>query len=92
MAKNGREAIDLAIGFRPDLIFMDMQMPTMNGFTATRKLREMSQFRATPIVSLSASADPETIEACIEAGCTEHVAKPIQSKRIFEIVEKFLSP
>jgi signal transduction histidine kinase/ActR/RegA family two-component response regulator len=89
-AGNGREALQLAETFHPDLIFMDIRMPVMDGFEATRELRKMPEFRETPIVALTANTSSHAENDCLEAGCTAYVPKPIRSARLFEILDQFL--
>lgn len=91
-AKNGQEAIEQALRFRPELIFMDVHMPVMDGLDATRKLKAMKNSERIPIVALTASADPDTIRDCAAAGCDAHLPKPIQSKKLFAAIEQFVAP
>ncbi len=81
IANNGAEALEL---FRdqetPDLIFMDCEMPDMDGYTATRKIRETEALKPdqhVPIIALTAHALPEHQSKCIESGMDDHLAKPI---------------
>lgn len=92
IARNGQEAIDLALVNKPELIIMDISMPVMDGLEATRRLREMEEFSDTPILALTASAEAEGIEKCLAAGCTEHIPKPIQTKELFEALSRNLPP
>jgi PAS domain S-box-containing protein len=92
VAKNGREAVDLVQSFKPDLVLMDMQMPVMDGLEATRKIREIPEFADLPIIALTASAGYEAGERQIVAGCTAHLAKPIQSKELFDVLAVYLKP
>jgi signal transduction histidine kinase/ActR/RegA family two-component response regulator len=91
VARNGREAIDIAVASKPDLIFMDLKMPVMDGLEATRRLRQKSGFRDLPIIGLTASAGEDARQKCLDAGCTEHLSKPIQSKELFETISRYLS-
>jgi len=90
VVKNGQEAIDLAQSHKPELILMDMRMPVMNGLEATQRLREMPEFADVPIIALTASTGSEAEDRQVTAGCTEHLAKPIQSKELFEVLGKYL--
>ena len=74
VAANGAQAIEKIRGGRFDAVLMDMQMPVMDGFAATRKLRALG-FRK-PIIAVTAQAMREDQEKCLEAGCTSHFAKP----------------
>jgi CheY-like chemotaxis protein len=90
VARNGQEAIDLAEANEPGLILMDIRMPVMDGLEATRELRKRNKFAKVPIIALTASVGAEGREKCLKAGCTEHLAKPIQSKELFEAMDRYL--
>lgn len=92
VARNGQEAIELTKRHKPELILMDMKMPVLDGLEAARRLRDIPEFAKLPIIALTASAGTEAEEKQISAGCTEHLAKPIQIKMIFKILEKYLVP
>lgn len=93
MAEDGRIACDmaqqsLAAGKPYDLILMDMQMPVMNGFEATRWLRDHGW--QGPIVALTAHAMPDDLERCLSAGCDGYIAKPIKTEVFWKMIERFL--
>ncbi len=90
VARNGQEAIDLAQSHRPELILMDIKMPVMDGLEATRRLRAIPEFAQTPIIALTASTGSEAEDLQVTAGCTEHLAKPIQTKELFEVLDRYL--
>ncbi len=87
-ATNGREAVDLALARHPDLILMDVMMPEMDGFEATRRLRQSEEFRQVPIVALTAMEGAR--ERVLEAGCDDYVAKPIDVRTFLGRVEGWL--
>ncbi len=89
VAKNGQEAVDLALSSNPELFILDIRMPIMDGLEAARKLRAMPQFSETPIIALTASVGDDSKEKCMEAGFTEHLAKPIQTKELFEALSRY---
>ncbi|MDR0562507.1 MAG: response regulator [Spirochaetaceae bacterium] len=91
-AATGAEAVELCRKYpdRFDLIFMDVQMPEMDGFEATRLIREMSA--SIPIIAMTANVFREDIEQCLAAGMDDHVGKPIDVKDILEKLKKYLPP
>ena len=89
VVENGEEAVDMANQQNFDLILMDMQMPVMNGFEATEKIRQMPQYKETPIIALTAFAMKGDREKCIEAGATDYIPKPIDSKEFIEKVKYY---
>ncbi len=91
VARNGQEAIDLALSNKPELILMDIRMPIMNGMEATRQLRKIPEFSDIPIIALTASVGEESREKCLTAGCTEHLPKPVQSKELNEALNRYLT-
>src|SRR5207342_624364 len=79
MASNGLEAVESAITFCPDVVFMDMRMPELDGLEATRRIRAMGgAFATLPICAVTANAFADDIRACREAGMGDFIAKPIR--------------
>lgn len=85
-AENGLEAVDMAQHESPDLIIMDMQMPYLDGLAATRKIREMKQFGALPIVAVSAYGADQFRAQAIAAGCDEYVSTPFEPTALEKII------
>jgi len=83
-AENGQEAIDLVNKHGFDIILMDMQMPVMDGYTASTKLRE--QGCATPIVALTAHAMAQDEAKCLAAGCSHFLPKPVNTNKLLRLV------
>lgn len=90
LAENGKEAVEMAMQNHYDLIFMDLQMPVMNGLDAVRELRAKHYDR--PIVALTANAMGMDIEACKQAGTNDFAAKPIDRENFYTILIKYLAP
>jgi len=91
VVENGEEALKLAKQDHFDLILMDMQMPIMNGFEATSQIRLMPSYKDTPIIALTAFAMKGDKEKCIEAGATDYIPKPIDSKEFIEKVKYYVN-
>jgi PAS domain S-box-containing protein len=87
VAENGEEAINKVKENEFDFIFMDIQMPVMDGYTATRQLRRMNF--SNPIVALSANAYSDHVKKSIESGMNGHLQKPFREDQLFETVNQF---
>jgi len=92
-ANNGREALELFKQNEYSLVLMDIQMPIMDGFTATRLMRNIEEHngrRRTPVVALTAHAYEADIRRCKEAGCDDHIAKPFKKKGLLQCLAHYL--
>jgi CheY-like chemotaxis protein len=89
VVENGEEAYEMAKKDNFDLILMDMQMPVMNGFEATEKIRQLGNYNNIPIIALTAFAMKGDREKCLEAGATDYIPKPIDSKEFIEKVKYY---
>ncbi|MBF0429044.1 MAG: response regulator, partial [Magnetococcales bacterium] len=92
IATNGHEAVRLLQSETFDLVFMDVQMPEMDGYTATRLIRQWerdTKRSPLPIIALTAHALKEDEEKSREAGCTKHENKPINKQRLLKLVTQF---
>lgn len=89
VVENGEDAVKMAQDEKFDLILMDMQMPVMNGFEATEKIRELPTYKDTPVIALTAFAMKGDREKCLEAGATDYIPKPIDSKEFIEKVKYY---
>ncbi len=90
-AENGEIAVEKFTGSTYDLVLMDMQMPVMDGYTATRRIRDWEAERsqpATAIVALTASALEEDVRNTLEAGCSAHLSKPVKKLALLGIINK----
>ena len=83
-AENGRQAVEMALAERPDLILMDMMMPQVDGFQATREIRAAEGLRGVPIVALTAMEGAR--ERVLQAGCDDMVAKPLDVRAFLDRV------
>lgn len=93
LAKNGQEALDiLQIDQSFDGILMDCQMPVMDGYQATRKIREIPQFAKMPIIAMTANVMAGDREKALEAGMNDHIAKPIDVSNMFDTLKKWIRP
>jgi PAS domain S-box-containing protein len=90
VAHDGLEALEKADALQPDMILMDVQMPTMNGLEAMTRLRANSHFATTPIIALTALAMPGDRERCLRAGASEYMSKPVSLKMLLKTVETLL--
>ncbi len=89
-AADGREAIESARDVRPDLVLMDLNMPVLDGFTATLRLREQDETRDVPVVAVTAYDTAEFRAAARAVGCDDYVAKPLDFSVLMSIVERLL--
>lgn len=89
VAQNGAEAVDVALAERPDIILMDMMMPAVDGFQATRTLRAHPDFRQVPIVAITAMEGAR--EAVFDAGCSDVVVKPIDIRAFLARMQGWLT-
>jgi len=90
-AKTGVEALQLYRDFSPDIIFMDIQMPEMDGIEATRRIRTLEKdnsFR-TPIIALTAGATKEEQEHCLAAGISQFITKPIEQSQLIQVLSQY---
>ena len=90
VAGDGQEGIDKAIEESPDLILMDLSLPTMDGWTATAKMKEIEAVKDIPVIALSAHAMPEHRDRALKAGCSDYDTKPVDIKRLLEKIGKFI--
>lgn len=89
-AGDGKEAVELASRVSPDLILMDLSMPVLDGYEATRRIRGSRETSGIPIVAVSAFCDPENRQKAIEAGCMECVGKPVDFRLIDRLLQTHL--
>lgn len=95
MVENGQLALEQAAMTDFDLILMDVQMPVMDGLTATRKIRELESKSGrvrTPVISLTANAMPDDVRRSLEAGSDLHLAKPVRPAALIEAIAALIAP
>lgn len=90
-AIDGKDALDLLRTAHPDLILMDINMPDMDGYTLTAKIKSLPGFERTPILALTANVMRGDKEKTLEAGCDGYIQKPLDIDQFTREIEKFLS-
>ncbi len=88
IAVDGEEGVALATELRPDLVLMDMSLPKLDGWTATRQIKE--RLPAMPIIALTAHAMDGDRERALEAGCDDYDTKPVDITRLVDKIQKLL--
>ncbi|MCP5107857.1 MAG: response regulator [bacterium] len=89
-AQNGKEALDLVRQHRPDLIFMDMRMPVMDGYETTRAIKGDDALKTIPVIALTASVMKEQEHVIMEVGCDGYLKKPVNRGRLWKELMRFL--
>jgi len=92
VANNGEEALIALDKQKFDGVLMDLQMPVMDGYTATRKIRSRSEFVELPILAMTANAMAGDREKSLQAGMNDHIAKPININQLFDTLAKWVTP
>ncbi len=90
IARNGREAVDLVVGQKPDLLIIDIMMPVMNGLDAVAALREQEEFKSLPIIILTAKGQASGADKTQALLGAEVMAKPFEPKRLRQVVATIL--
>ena len=88
VAKDGGQGVSMALDKKPDLILMDISLPVLDGYEATRKIREA--LPAIPIIGLSAHAMEGHKQKAEDAGCDDYLTKPVNDTYLFEMLTKYL--
>jgi two-component system cell cycle response regulator DivK len=91
MAVDGRQGVAMAQAERPDLILMDLNLPDVDGWEATRRLKEAPETRAIPIMAMTAHAIAGDQERALQAGCDDYHAKPVDFQRLLTQIETLLT-
>jgi CheY-like chemotaxis protein len=90
VAEDGQKGVDTAAAERPDLVLMDMNMPVLDGWEATRRIKAQPALAATPVIALTAHAMTGDRERAIEAGCVDYHTKPIDFPKLLSQLENIL--
>jgi two-component system cell cycle response regulator DivK len=89
-AGDGRQAIDMAINSKPDLILMDLSLPIIDGLSATKQIRQDPSMNNVPIIALSAHDLVDFQAKAKDAGCTDYVTKPVDFTALITVMSKYL--
>ena len=91
VATDGATGVEMAQKEAPSLVLMDLNLPVMDGWEATRRLKAAPETESIPVIALSAFAMASDREKALEAGCDDYVSKPIDFKSLFSKIETILS-
>jgi len=90
MAVDGQQGVEMTRREKPDLVLMDMSLPVMDGWAATRAIKDDAELKAIPVIALTAHAMEGDREKAMAAGCDDYDTKPIELPRLLEKIGKFL--
>ena len=90
VAEDGQAGVDLAVREKPDLILMDVMLPIMNGYNATRKIKMNPNTRHIPVLAITANAMPRERDRALDAGCDGYITKPIDTRALPNQVRLFM--
>lgn len=90
VARNGREAVELAKREKPDVILLDVIMPEMDGFEACRALRADESTKSIPVLMVTTRGEPTNVQTGYEAGCTDYITKPFDAVELMTKLRAFV--
>ena len=90
LAMNGRDGVNAASKQKPDLIVMDLSMPEMDGWTATRLIKQDNQTSSIPLIALTAHVLPGDRQRAVDSGCDEYITKPMDLLELVETVNRWV--
>lgn len=91
VARNGHDAIRMAFHQKPDIILMDLSLPKLNGWEATRSIKSNEDFHNVPVLAITAHAMVGDRERALEAGCDDYYAKPIEVDKFISFMRPYLN-
>ena len=92
LAMDGQQGVDMALSERPDLILMDMSLPVIDGWEATRRIKANDATRRIPVIALTAHAMAGDREKAMEVGCDDYDTKPVEISRLLGKIAALLKP
>jgi two-component system, cell cycle response regulator DivK len=92
LATDGQQGLDMALSERPDLILMDMSLPVIDGWEATRRIKANGATRQIPVIALTAHAMAGDREKALEVGCDDYDTKPVEMSRLVGKIAALLKP
>ena len=90
LAEDGKQGVEMALSESPDLILMDLNLPIMDGWEATKYIKANEKGKDIPIIALSAHAMEEHRKSAIDAGCDDYDTKPVDFKRLLSKISQFI--
>ncbi|REG32896.1 response regulator receiver domain-containing protein [Archangium gephyra] len=90
-ARDGQDAVETAMAERPDIIFMDVLMPRVDGFAACQELRAHESTRDIPIIMVTTRSEPQNVQRGFESGCSDYITKPFNVNELLDKLERYLS-
>jgi two-component system, cell cycle response regulator DivK len=92
IATDGQQGVDMALSERPDIILMDMSLPVIDGWEATRRIKTNNATRGVPVIALTAHAMAGDREKAMEVGCDDYDTKPVELARLLGKIAALLKP